>query len=1007
MTAQNGEGMEKRETNRDSGHRLDQEFGEPVFTELTRRSFLKLTGFGLAASLIPGCSRGPSEKLIPYLDQPEGILAGKATWYATTCGGCNAGCGMLAKNMDGRPIKLEGNPGHPISGGGLCPIGQAMVLPLYDAQRLQTPIIQGEKSDWGKVDREIRDSLAKIKRSGGSVRFLTGSLTSPTEQKTIQEFLSDYPGSRHVCYDPLSQSAILDAHLQTHGVRRFPGYDFGAAEWIVSFDADFLGTWISPVQFTAGYQAGRILESESPRLSQHLQFESRLSLTGSNADQRIAVSPEQINQLITALAARIAAKAGQSVGFSSPSLKPDHKAKIDELADSLWKSRGRSLVVCGLNQFETQVQVNLINHLLGNYEKTLSLLKPSNQCQGNDRDLAFLVDEIEKGKVSALFVLGVNPVYDLPGGEGLAQAIKKIPCTVSFATHLDETARVTRYVCPVHNPLESWRDAEPIAGKLSVTQPTIRPLGKTRAMVVSLTVWMGNKKEEYQVMKDTWRTDFFKRQKTDSTFGRFWDRALHDGWVEIDSPVRASTDFNMKSIQAVPKDPVISADKLSLVLYPKIGMLAGQHAHNPWLHELPDPVSKIVWDNEASLSPETARKFKVEQGDRIEIRQGEKKLVLPVHIQPGQYDGVVAVALGYGRVGTDRFTRVGPQWLESLPTVAVGETVGKNATLFLSLSEGRIGYSGSEVSIRPTGEHGELVTTQIHHSLSVPAGLAMKGMPKRPFVQETTLEEYKKNPESGSHPVHPKHDLWAGSHEYTGHHWGMIIDLAACTGCSACVVACQAENNIPVVGKDEVRLNREMHWMRIDRYYNETSEGTDVVHQPMFCQQCDHAPCETVCPVLATVHSSEGLNQQVYNRCVGTRYCSNNCPYKVRRFNWFDYPREDRLQNMSLNPDVTVRSRGVMEKCTFCVQRIQAAKSESASSGKPLVDGDIQTACQQSCPAGAVFFGDLNDEKGLLAKLKSSPRRYRVLDDLGVEPSVGYLRVVRNRPEPRGVKHHD
>jgi molybdopterin-containing oxidoreductase family iron-sulfur binding subunit len=439
-------------------------------------------------------------------------------------------------------------------------------------------------------------------------------------------------------------------------------------------------------------------------------------------------------------------------------------------------------------------------------------------------------------------------------------------------------------------------------------------------------------------------------------------------------------------------------------------MLDGRNAYNPWLHELPDPVSKVTWDNYASISPGTAKNLGVKNGDIIRLdpsRTGLGTLDLPAYVQPGQHDQVVAVGLGYGSKLSARFAKVGPQWIDALLSVGDNGLVGQNVASYLELKDGVLRYSSTQVTLRRTGKQRELACTQIHNTLTVPENLRPGGSGPRPIVQETTLAAFLKDPHSGVEDEEEKEDLWPTDHPYTGPRWGMVIDLNACTGCSSCVIACQIENNIPVVGRDEVRRNREMHWMRIDRYYSESDHGqVDVAHQPLMCQQCENAPCETVCPVLATVHSEDGLNQQVYNRCVGTRYCANNCPYKGRRFNWFNYSHDDQLQNLVLNPDVTVRSRGVMEKCTFCVQRIQEAKIEAKRRGEAIEDGAVQTACQQSCPAKAIHFGDLNDPNSRVSKMMQNPRRYRVLEELNVRPAVGYLTVVRNRDQESKEQQH-
>ena len=914
----------------------------------SRRGFLKAAGFAFGGTALTGCSRAPVETAIPYLIQPEDIVAGRAQYYASTCGACPAGCGLLAKVRDGRPIKLEGNPEQAVSRGATCAVGQASILGLYDSLRLKQPLAAGKPSTWAEVDREIRARL----RAAGAVRYLSGTVTSPVKQAAIDRFLAQFQDARHVMYDALSASAILDAHHATHGVRLLPHYRFDKADVIVSFDADFLGTWISPVEFTRDYSSHR----RPPGMSWHAQFEGRMSLTGSKADLRIKIAPDEIHESLALLAKRIAANNGGG----------------DEVAERLLRARGRSLVVCGANDVQAQALVNYINHLLGSYGATLDIERPSRQRQGDDRALANLLNEIQVGQVTALFIDGVNPVVELPQ----APRLDRVGLVVSFASLLNETAEHAHYVCPDHHYLESWADAEPVAGLISLTQPVIRPLGATRAIVETLAAWMGERPTAYDLLRRVYQSQ--------------WDRSVEAGFVTTQAPSAPVKPFSMALVEsALIAGTTPPATGFTLALYPSVGMLEGRHAYNPWLHELPDPIAKVTWDNFASLSPATAAAMGIVDGDIVRMEAGPA-LELPVVVQPGQHDRVIAVALGYGRKASERFAGLGPRWIDHRPTVNEKGRVGENAAAFLAFDHGSLRYHRDGARISKTGKRIELALTQTHHTLKVPQQL---GGEVRPIVQETTAAELAKPPEAPER----FEELWSDDHPYNGHRWGMSVDLNACTGCSACVIACQVENNTPVVGKDEVRRRREMHWIRIDRYYSGAADSVEVAHQPMMCQQCDHAPCETVCPTLATVHSDEGLNQQVYNRCVGTRYCANNCPYKTRRFNWFDYPRQDRPANLVLNPDVTVRTRGVMEKCTFCVQRIQEAKIEAKRLGGPVKDGDIRAACEQACPAGAIVFGDLNDAGSRVARLARDARQYRVLEDLNVGPAVGYLKIVRNR----------
>ena len=987
-----------------------QELDRPTL-QIHRRDFLKVAGFGAAAAVLTGCTRAPVEKAIPMLVQPEEIIPGRALYYASTCTGCSAGCGLLVKSRDGRPIKLEGNLQQPLSRGGLCAVGQAAILGLYDSQRIKTPQRSGKDSTWVVVDGEITAQLEKIRAEKGAVRFLTGTLTSPTTRAAIAEFLKPFADARHVVYDPLSSSAILDAHERTHGTRLLPRHRFEKAEVIASFDADFLGTWISPVEFTAGYRAGRDLEARPPRMSWHAQFESRVSLTGSKADKRLVIAPGELGTVLGELAERLARKAGDSLRAGHLDRSSVSTAALDDLAQRLWQTRGRSLVVCGSQDVDTQVLCNYVNHVLGNYGTTLDLEHPSYQAQGNDRELEALLAELEQGKVRALLIDGVNPAYDLPRSDNLAATLRRVSLVVSFAQRPDETSLLARYVCPQPHALESWGDAEPVHGLLSLTQPVIRPLVQARPLVESLAAWSGAPRAAYDILRDRWQREVFPRQSREKSFQAFWDRSVQNGFAEIGAPPVVTKPFNSAALQPLAKAPDLPAGACALVLYPKIGLRDGRHAYNPWLQELPDPISKVAWDNYACLSPAAAARMDVSDGDTVTLDsappQGGPGLVLPVFVQPGQHDQVVAVALGYGSRLSARFAKIGPEWIEARPTPGADGLVGVNLAPWLQFRQGALRYSGAALRVSKATLRHPLASTQIYGTLTVPAQLAPPGGETRPLIEETTLPVFLKTAGSPPPRKEEKAELWPADHPYSGHRWAMAIDLTACTGCSACVVACQAENNIPVVGRDEIRRNREMHWLRIDRYYSEQPGGqdVDVAYQPMMCQQCDHAPCETVCPVLATVHSEEGLNMQVYNRCVGTRYCANNCPYKARRFNWFDYAHDDRLQDLVLNPDVTVRSRGVMEKCTFCVQRIQEAKIEAKREGRTVADGEIQPACQQSCPAQAIVFGDLNDPKSRVAQLAASRRSSRLLEELNVRPSVAYLNLVRNREGGQGKNH--
>jgi molybdopterin-containing oxidoreductase family iron-sulfur binding subunit len=752
------------------------------------------------------------------------------------------------------------------------------------------------------------------------------------------------------------------------------------------------------VEFTAAYQAGRRLDGPKPQSSYHVQVESLLSLTGTKADHRVCVAPDELAQVMNQLALRLARKKGIPLpgADATPALTMD--PFLDHLADELWQHQQRSLILCGSQDVALQVLANFLNDLLGNYGTTVDATQPY-QRQDNDRELELLLQEIHDGKIAALFIHQSNPVHELPAGELLAEDLKqRVPLVVSLAPRLDETAQVAHFVCPDHHYLESWSDAEPVHGLVSLVQPAINPLGRTRSVMESLAAWTGTPQPAMELVRDHWQKELLPRSDQPQVFISFWDTTLQRGFAALKPLARRLGTLRAGSVRLASVASPSQPNAYTLVLYSKVGMPDSSQAYNPWLQELPDPISKVTWDNYACLSPTSAAGLSVADGDVVRLEtsgEGALSLELPVLVQPGLHDHAVAVALGYGSVLSKRFANIGPAWLEAHPSVGPDGLVGKNAAAWLTWSGGRLCRTRDGVRLTKTGANQALASTQGYNQLSVPPHLAVQGQERRPIIQEMTLAEHVQP----QHAVAASHeDLWPDDHPTGEAHWGMTIDLSACTGCSACVIACQAENNIPVVGRDEVRRHREMHWLRIDRYYTERPDGIDVAHQPMLCQHCGHAPCEVVCPVLATVHSDEGLNQQVYNRCVGTRYCANNCPYKVRRFNWFDYAHDDLLQNLVLNPDVTVRSRGVMEKCTFCVQRIEDARVAAGGRGQLPPDGKLQTACQQSCPAQAIVFGNRKNPTSRVAQLAAGTRSYQVLGELNIQPSVSYLGLVRNRP---------
>ncbi len=969
-----------------------------------RRDFLKFLGFSVAAASLASCE-APVTKSIPYLIRPEEITPGIANWYASTYFDGYDYCSVVVKTREGRPIKLEGNSLSSVTKGGVNARVQASVLSLYDTGRIKGPVMYGNPSTWAEVDKTILEKLNGITGRGGKIRILTSTVISPSTLKLIGDFIAKYPNTKHISYDAVSYSAMRKANLASFGLNVIPSYHFDKANTIVGLGADFLVNWLSPLEYSAQYAQTRKLNNGKKTMSRHIQFESALSVTGSNADKRIAVKPSMQGSVAANLYNAVASLAGAAT-ISAPAAGELQK-DIDATAKELWASKGASLVVCGINDIAIQTIVNGINSLLGNYGTTIDLDNHDKMRQADDAELATLLDEMNKGEVSGLLMYNCNPVYTLPSGKEFGAMLQKLDLSVSFADRVDESASNCQFVCPDHHPLESWMDAEPKAGKFSLGQPCIAPLFSTRQMQDSMLVWSGSTMNYYDYLSAYWTANILNKANVS------WNKALQDGVLELPAvPAKSytsSADLNAAATQLSKGE----GTGMELIVYEKTGIGSGMLANNPWLQELPDPISKITWDNYLAVSPKDAREKGWKQGQVVSVSAGKTKINIPVVIQPGQAFGTVSVALGYGRKAAGK----------------VADNVGVNAYPFVRVEGGSIAYHVSGVDIQKTVEDDHVfAATQTHHT-----------MMGRAIVKETTLPDYSANPNSGNKQItytkkighHEEVDakprdltLWK-EFETGQHHWGMGIDLNSCIGCGACVVACTAENNVAVVGKDEVIRSREMHWMRIDRYYSSDadpkhwsdgdlkamehpSDMPKVVFQPVMCQHCNHAPCETVCPVIATSHSSEGLNQMTYNRCVGTRYCANNCPYKVRRFNWFkyfdnpqfDYNMNNDLGKMVLNPDVVVRSRGVMEKCSMCVQRLQDGKLTAKKAGRKIADGEIQTACSQSCPTKAITFGDYNNpESELNRQWKPEERSYHLIEELNVQPNVYYQTKVRNISE--------
>jgi molybdopterin-containing oxidoreductase family iron-sulfur binding subunit len=939
-------------------------------TNSSRRDFLKFLGFSTAAATLAACET-PVVKSIPYLVKPDEIIPGVANYYASTIYDGRDYASVLVKTREGRPIKIENN--------GTCSNSrvQASVLSLYDSSRLKYPLKNNDESDWRTIDSEIKEKLSSIKN--GKIVLLSSTILSPTTKELVKDFSKEYRNVEHLMIDSTPYDGLLDANLESFGVRLAPEYSFDKADVIVSFGADFLANWMAN-DYATDYVNGR--NPKSGKMSKHYQLESNMSLSGANADKRIQIKPSEQAYLLANL---LGAIKGESFD-----------KRLTQIVKDLKSSKSKSIVISNSNDKNTQLIVNAINHQLSNYGNTISITNPSKLKQGNTNKIDALISDMQNGKVDALITYNVNPSYSLANSKEFNDALKNVSLKISTSQHHDETAYLMDYVCPDSHNLESWGDANPKHGVFSLMQPTINPLFNTRQFQESLLSWM-NKSDYQAFQKNYWISK-----------GVDWNKSLHDGYFNLnESPIKVKR-FTDNSTSVAKKNNEL----IELEIYETVALGDGRQANNPWLQELPDPITRACWDNYLTISASTADKLGLSNwnvangamnGSVVNITDGENILEnVPVMITPGQAQNTVGMAVGYGR------TRAGK----------AGDNVGFNAYPFLNTKELTI--------TKIEGEY-EFASIQLHHT-----------MMGRDIVKETSLAEYIKDPSAGNHrelyhtykgklpanevSLYEEHDL------ETGHFWNLSIDLTSCIGCGECVISCQAENNIPVVGKEEMRKSRDMHWMRIDRYFSSDmtkelskeekisaitmysemevpSENPEVVFQPVMCMHCNHAPCENVCPVAATTHSNEGLNQMTYNRCIGTRYCANNCPYKVRRFNWFQYSENEKfdfhmnddLGKMVLNPDVVVRSRGVIEKCSMCIQKIQELKLTAKREGRPIRDKDAQTVCASSCSTNALVFGDFNNKESEVSRLRNDERAYDLLDHLNVRPSVFYQTKIRNK----------
>jgi MoCo/4Fe-4S cofactor protein with predicted Tat translocation signal len=1023
-----------------------------------RRDFLKYLGFSTAAATLAASCEMPVRKAISWANKPNNITPGVANFYASTFVDGGEAIPVLVKSREARPIKIEGNPDSKLTEGATTARVQASILSLYDTARLKTPLIGGKEATWEAIDQKVNEAMTAA--AGSPVYLITSTINSPTVLNAINAFTTKFSNVKHVMYDAMSYSGLLDAAALTTGKRAIPHFHFDKAQTIVSIGADFLGTWLHPAAFAKAYSKGRKINKETKTMSKHYQIEGAMTITGGSADERATCRPSEFGKAAVAL---LGAINGTTANTGSKNLDKLITAAAADL------KKGNGLVVSDSNDSNVQQVVMAINAAIGAFGNTVNTTTTHLSKQGNDKAMAEAVAAIKAG--AGVMIYDCNPVYDHADGAALGKAIKAAKVSVSFNDRLDETTQQCTIVAPTTHWLESWGDAEPVSGYVSLQQPTIAPLFKTRPFAENLIKWSGTGTSYSEAFMTYWKGKFGGDAGFDAAIqkGILEPEAMPNGGSYSGSPAAA--------IAVIAAQP--ASKGMEVVLYEKVGIgRGGVWSNNPWLQEMPDPITKCTWDNYVAMSPAKAQELGAELTDLNEVQRDKfvfnvklangKSLDLPVAVVPGMHNDVVAIAVGYGRdAGAGKAARA-------------SETQGgKNAYALTTYNPttGTVVYNNN-ATVTNTKKTYQLAITQTHHSYEQ----------RDTVVQESTLAEYAKDPlgrynhrmehlhhyvtdmdeaaatiaakaegaahggakheghqEAGAHAeqqhveVHGEHASIDGQdhdieklyrkngtlypvYESPGVKWGMSIDLSTCTGCGSCTIACQAENNVSVVGKEQVMKVHDMHWLRIDRYYTSTSgnemdsDSIQTVFMPMLCQHCDNAPCENVCPVNATNHSTEGFNQMTYNRCIGTRYCANNCPFKVRRFNWRDWNGADSFEDnlfedgyrddinsdltrMVLNPDVTVRSRGVIEKCSFCVQRTQSAKTKAKSENRTIVESDINSACAQACPTNAIIFGNVNDPNSTISKVRNTDSKERVfyaLEELHVLPNVNYLYKVRN-----------
>jgi len=975
------------------------DFDPSNLSSLSRRKFLALLGASAALAGTACSDYRDKGEIVPYNIKPEEITVGKPNFYSSTCTACANACGILIKTREGRPIKVDGNPDHPVNAGKICSKGQANILNLYDPERLKSPLKKSgsgfNKISWQNVDKEIITALTSA--GNKEIAVICHSNVSPTSVKALEDFGQKFPSAKVYFYEQFNSSIKNAFWKKPDGTGNYPLLKWNEAKLIVSLESDFLGTEGNRVETARLFAEGRDVNKKS--FNRLYVVESNLTLTGINSDYRLRLRPESQIEFVYFLLKELTRKGAINIsmstdGYSLESIASKYNLKTEvltHLVDDLISNKGKTIIDAGSSLDENvHGAVNILNEALGNFamfrtdssQISLTSLSPM-------KDFEELVQKAYSGNVASIIHFDCNPVYNLPVDLGYVKALGKVDLIISISERESETTNLSKFVLPSNHNFESWGDAKTRTGSISLQQPVIAPLNNTRQKEAILLTWISGDADSFkeniyhEYLMKNWETAIYTSLKSRLDFKRFWLGTLHDGVVLTNEQAIAID--NLIPVNNSSNSKIYSSTGYSLVIKENNHLGDGRFAHNGWLQELPHPVSKITWDNYAAVSESTAKKLDVKNNDVIEISIDSRKLTLPVFVQAGAAGDVITIESGYGRSNSG--------------TVANG--VGFNANVLLSKQPGFSPWIYSNVNVKKTGDTYKLASTQEHHVFD--DELTKDIHRKRNIIQEGTVAGYIKNPKFIEEHQHGELVSVYDPHPYTGVKWGMAIDLNKCTGCSDCITACNVENNVPVVGKDQVLVSREMQWLRLDRYYSGKADDPTVSVQPMLCQHCDQAPCENVCPVVATTHSPDGLNQMVYNRCVGTRYCSNNCPFKVRRFNFFNFRdhfrdsyQENPLLSLMHNPEVTVRSRGVMEKCTFCVQRISEAKADATHEKRNLKGSDVTTACQDACGTNAIQFGDINDKESEFYKYRNHELGYYVLEELNIKPNVTYIAKLRN-----------